>query len=359
MLMDMGIPIPIIMDRFSTLETDGFAVYSTVNYAMTDRLSMTAGIRYTKEKKKIIRDNVLLAEISTFYGMPDPYWVEAQSRVDEDNDTWSSITPKLGIDYRLTDDIFLYASITQGYKGGGYDGDANDDTEESPAYDEETIMSYEVGAKTEWLASRLRINTSLYYYDYSDMQIKSYTEDAAGWHNYIDNAGKSTIYGAELEIMARPLPGLSLGSSFAYIHGEYDEYMGMDVTETNLVDMSGNTLAMAPERMINCFISYTIPVKNYGFINLYGDYNWKDEVYGDARNTEKFKIDSYALMNAQISYETADGRWHFDLYGKNLADKIYHTSNSEFPVPYATEDTVFVNWNSDRRTFGVRVGYRF
>ncbi|MBW2369000.1 MAG: TonB-dependent receptor, partial [Deltaproteobacteria bacterium] len=170
---------------------------------------------------------------------------------------------------------------------------------------------------------------------------------------------EATIYGGELEIMARPLPALTIGTSIGYTHGEFDDLIGADPFKVP-TDFSGNTTAYTPEWTFNCFLSYSIPVKNYGFVTLYADYDWKDEVYVDPANSDDYHfVPDYGLFNAQVSFETHDGKWHVDFYGKNLDDERYLTnSQTAVGIAYITNDIIGI-YSMDARRFGIRVGYRF
>ncbi|MBW2370329.1 MAG: TonB-dependent receptor [Deltaproteobacteria bacterium] len=348
--------VPIFVDKTQTMETDSWAGYASGIYAFTDRLSVTAGLRYTRDEKDIERDNFESVDLSALFGLPLGSIVQPSFYDGPDSDEWSDLSPKLGLDYRLSDDIFLYASITKGYKGGGFNGT---DARPSEAFNEEIVWSYEVGAKTDWFDKRLRLNTSLFYYDYSDLQVRFVITGTGGSVSVIENAAQSTVYGGELEILARPVPPLSIGVNLAYTHSEFDEYLGVDLAGAP-ADHSGNNLIYAPEWTFNCFLTYSIPVQDYGFVTLYTDYDWKDDRYSHPSNDDLMNLGSHGLFNAQVSFETQDGKWHVDLYGKNLSDEKYHTfSAAAGSLADVFPGGVAVNYSMDARRYGVRVGYRF
>ena len=168
--------------------TDALAVFGQANYDVTDALTLTVGGRYSTEKKDFALNDELAG--STL----------------KDAHRWSAFTPKFGIEYRLSSNGLLYASVTKGFKSGGYNADGVGER-----FNPETIWSYEAGAKITSLDGRLRTNLSAFYYDYTDLQAR--IRDPLGTNAIVANVGSAKLYGAELDVQARPTSALLLIST--------------------------------------------------------------------------------------------------------------------------------------------------
>ena len=144
----LGFAIPLPVTDY-LMDTESYAVYGQFDYAVTDRISLIIGARYTDEDKKIAG-------------------VKAVPFADETS--YSSFTPKFGLEYEMNDDTFLYATVGKGFKAGGYQGLAGSAETLATPFDEEFLWAYEVGAKLDLLDDRVRLNTSVYFNDVTDLQ---------------------------------------------------------------------------------------------------------------------------------------------------------------------------------------------
>ncbi|MBW2367521.1 MAG: TonB-dependent receptor [Deltaproteobacteria bacterium] len=314
---------------------DTYGLFGHGTYALTDRLSVSAGLRYSKEKKSID------------YWQDDLYGWSLDSLQAEES--WDSVTPKFGIDYRLNDDIFLYGSVANGFTSGGFNSAGV-----QPAFDQEDIWAYEVGAKTDWFANRLRFNTTVFHYDYDDLQVQIWNGIIAR----IDNAAKAEVNGVEVEVMARPVDGLTLNAALTYLDSEYKEYTAIDQFTGNTYVQDGKRMTNAPEWAYSVGANYVFPLSDYGFVTLNCQYNWKDEKKLSATDRPPSDIiPDYGLIDAFIAFETTDGTWRFDIFGKNLADE-------EYPIFKYTPVDQGTYWSykgmyGTPQTLGARLTYRF
>jgi len=251
--------------------------------------------------------------------------------VQDREDSWAEVTPKFGAEYRFTDDVFFYGTISKGFKSGGFNG-----TGIQPSFDPEIIWAYEVGAKTEWFDNRLRANVALFYYDYSDMQVWAFTETPGVTE--IRNAAESEIKGFELELLARPVPPLTLSAGISYLDAAYEDLM------------------YAPEWQFNATAQYVFSLSDYGFVTFSGGYSWQDDAPTDPIGDALRRIDNYGVFNALASFETADGKWRFDLYGKNLANEEYFTQLWAGATAVGILDYGQIG---EPRTYGARLTFRF
>ena len=268
-------------------------------------------------------------------GVPLFFFVEDANQDWELDDNWSG---HVGVDWTPTDSAMLYAKFTRGFKSGGFFGGFFLSDEETEAYGEETVDSYEVGFKSDWADSSLRLNGAVYYYDYSDVQgFTSVFSDVTGTAlTKLDNLGDAEHTGAELEVTWLPqgVDGLMLAANFAWLDTELDStstFLAQDF-ET-VVGYDGLQRPYAPE------FSYYLEARYERnlFENLLGlfqlSYSWRDEQVnedtgGTPIDSALFGIDDYGVVNGRIQLGADDERWHVALIGKNLTDEEYQVNTT-------------------------------
>jgi iron complex outermembrane recepter protein len=325
------------------VDSSTYAAFGQLTYPVTDALSVTAGLRYSNDEKDA--HQVALNNVPTdpTPGIPlfpgQPYDIQA-------DDSWSSTTGKLAIDYRLGAGHLLYASASKGFKSGIYPSQNNVVQNVGEATPPEEVWSYEAGAKTEWLDNTLRVNLAMFYMDYQDLQLfrlspqlvlLTFTED-------------TTNTGAELEILAAPAEGLQAGLNFAYLNAEVDGGVN-----------DGAELPRAPEYTVGGFAQYEWPLAG-GNMAVRADFKWTDDyrteiAYNtgapatDAANARITEIPSFALLDARVSYALGEGNLEFSVWGKNLTDEEYPTHI----IPFLGNGfSIF----APPRTYGVSVAWK-
>ncbi|MBW2368426.1 MAG: TonB-dependent receptor [Deltaproteobacteria bacterium] len=283
------------------IDTDSYALFGRAGYQITDKLWAHADLRYSFEEKGGFSNASFSIPI-----LP--------SRQKGFSGEWDAITPKFGLDYRLTEDVFFYLSAAKGFRSGVLA--PNNIAPIPPFADPEFIWSYEVGAKTQWFDNRLRVNLSAFYSDYTDQQVMVMV---FGIGNLV-NAADSNIYGVELEFLARPLPALTINSAFSYLDAGFDEYQSVDVIG-NPIDASGNRMPQSPEFKFSLGAQYVFTLAEYGFLTCRGDMAWSDDKYLDHLETPLTEVKAHTLFNGLVRFETREGNWSVEVYGKNLSDQ--------------------------------------
>ena len=116
-----------------------------------------------------------------------------------------------------------------------------------------------------------------------------------------------------------------------------------------------------PEWSVSGYAQYVVPVKDYGFVTFSANYSWQDEYFSNTLNTELYIVESRSILDARIVFETANGNWFLDVYGKNLTDERYYSSklSQSGSGGFVTPDMVAAQIISDGLNVGVRLGYRF
>ncbi len=323
MNMGMGMPGETLYLRNET-ETTGFALFGETSYRFFDRLKLTLGLRYDLEQKDFDYGKTPGGPVLAMMG----YANESGSR-DKTFDAW---LPKAALSYTLNERVMPYASVSRGFKSGGF----NDIDNLGSEYDPEFTWNYEIGVKSDWFDNRLRANIALFHIDWTDMQVEIPT--AGGTAVYIDNAGEASSRGVELEVAARPMPGLEIFAGGGYTDAQYEDY----TSGTNVYD--DKQIMDSPEYTLHLGVTYRF---ENGFL-INGRYMHFGEIYFDPANTCSQK--NYGLADAKIGYETE--RFDVYVYGKNLFDEEYVTRAVEMSSGwYGRAGTP--------QTFGVMLTARF
>lgn len=297
--------VPTIVD----VDAMGYAAYINTNYRFTDALELTAGLRYTYDEKEIsffLPNPTGFAGILDMTGQP-PY----EDKYDDDD-----LTPKIGLNYRVGEDMLLYASYAAGYKSGGFNVDFIQSLAELP-YDTETADSYEVGMKSTFFDGRARLNVALFDTTFNDFQVQQFQRISDTVSRIsISNAAEANTQGVEMELTLVPVDGLTLVANGAYVNAEFEEF-----EECNAgVDCTGNKLPYAPEYKFFASAEYEFNLMGGEAFVRY-DYTYTDGYFTHPENTPTVReVDSYDTHNARAGFTTADNHWEFSVWGKNLAD---------------------------------------
>ena len=324
----LGNPINVLLDLeldvFNEIDIKSYAAFSQGTYHVSDKMSITAGVRYSYEKK-----DYYLNHIRHNSGVP----TVADTTV---KNNWSSFTPMGSIDYQVNEDALVYASITKGFKSGGFNGRPITDGQVS-SFDPESVLSYEIGFKTDWYDSRLRLNGAVFYADYTDMQMGSISADENGVLALrIQNAGKARIKGFELEMQARPIGNLDLIGSIGYVDFEITQL------DAGVQDFTINSQAIkTPEWNASFGAQYTWDISNESSLSLRADWTYQSKTQQDVQNNELIAAPGYSLINGRITYENHDGNWEIALFVTNLIDKAYIVNGYQTLTSFGTANLMY------------------
>src|SRR5690606_36047689 len=169
---------------YDEIDIDSFAGYVHGKFRFNDRLSITAGGRYTDESKDFT--TMLVRNASGVVSVPETTVSKS----------WDAFTPRVGFEYQWTPDLMTYVSASRGFKSGGFNGRAQT-IAEIDSFDPEYVWSYEAGIKTEWFDKRLLLNLSAFYNDYTDIQLTSLRAVEGLIVIVTENAGEARIKGLE------------------------------------------------------------------------------------------------------------------------------------------------------------------
>lgn len=327
----------------SKQDHEQWALFAEGTYEFSSVVSLVAGLRYTEETKDI--------QVASFGNCSFDFTV---CTFDQDlGETWSSLTPKLGLNFRLADDWLVWGSWTRGFRSGGFNGrNPNPQTPAGP-FDEETVDAFEIGSKLTFLDGAARLNLAIYYNDFEDLQR---TILNANNLQTVENAAAATISGAEIDFAWSATERLTLSAGFAYVDADYKEFTGLDV------DFPADGIP-DPDRAKNLdfynvakysasgSISYDgIDVGAAGTMSLRASAYWKDKFPANVINTIIY--DSIFVADASATLHLPGDKMKLTLYGKNLTDEQYGQGA-------ASTGLFFVDFIATPRTYGVKVSYEF
>jgi iron complex outermembrane receptor protein len=310
---------------------NAYGVYAQGSYSVTDKLKLTAGARYSYEKRRGVGSFEFLGVTPT-----------------DKEKGWGAVTPTLSINYQADDQTLLYASVTRGFKSGVINvGSKND------VINPEYAWGYEAGIKTSGLDGRVAGSLAAFYIDYSDLQVGFVGADSVVT---TVNAASARNYGLELEVRTKPVANWNFDLFATYLNAKYKDFVTGDYRQGfKLVNLAGNRLSNAPEFSFRASTDYTIPIGDAS-INLRADVNWQDRVFFTEFNNADATQAAFTTINAGVKYTSANGMWTVDAWGRNLANKFIISNNIITAPLYSS---IRVGSLAPPRTYGVTLGMNF
>lgn len=316
--------------------TDGESIspFFELRYELSDSVEITGGARYTEETKKSSFSQPYVHQWGQLY----LGWLEGGVDADQKFTEWS---PEATISWQMNEDVNFYAAYKTAYKSGGFSNGAvfaASSQVKDFTFDPETASGFEVGMKSTLMDNQLRLNATVYSYEFDDLQLDYF--DSAAIVFLTINAGKATSEGLELDMEFAPnaMPGLSVRGTLAYNDAKYDQFISPcwdgQTTATGCSadlpgypgkpgqDISGGKTGMAPEWSASAGISYDTSLANGMGIGFGADALLSDEYNASALGHPGGLRDSYTLLNAMAYIASSDERWQLKVMGKNLTDEM-------------------------------------
>lgn len=327
-------------------DAKSYALFGQLTLHLTERLDITLGGRYTKDRKSTDHTGVTL----------DTLPLVSSNYETSNSADFSSFDPRLVVSYQVEDDISLYASYSTGFKSGGFQFSPFNLAAANVLFDPEEIATYELGFKSEWLDHRLRVNGAAYVYDYKDLQVSRIIDTPSGPQTLISNAAGSEISGFDIDILARPVEAFEFSLSYGYLDATYDNYE-FTLDPDNPLSFDGTRMVRAPEHTINIGAEWFIPVDT-NMVSLRADYAIISEAYhepgeGSAEFGSGIPLtaeDEYRLLNIRATYEVGD--YKISAYVNNALDEEYRRSVNAL-------GSVIVGFSAQPRVYGIKVSYQF
>jgi iron complex outermembrane receptor protein len=356
------------------VSTQSFAAFFDVSASFTDRFKVSLGARATRDHKRsrTFRYFYLGATRTPFQGgTPRPI---LQVRTDYGAEkTFEEFTPRLSASYELTDDLNTYVSYSKGYKSGGWDmrGDAFLTPQTVNGYKPEIVNAYEAGLKGYLFERRLSFASAVFLSKYKDQQVTTQVVVPSGIASSVDNAGSSTLYGAEFEAQAKFDSHFSGTVALGYIHAKYDTF-------SRFVP-AGAPNPLNPSQTIPAGGQVVNVADLYGFQNTpewTGNVSltWRGDVAGGELvitpmvsyrdSYQQFELPlplldqkAFTLLDLTASWAPEGGRFKLSVTGKNLTDERYRTGGYNFGVP--TYNNSVIGFYGPPRTYAASLEVKF
>jgi len=322
------------------MDIETWAVFSQVTYSLAQKFRLTAGGRYSAEKR--YHDGAFQGADNS---VPPVIVVQDKS--------WGDFTPKLGVEYDLSDQMLLFVSYTEGFKSGSFNiGENNDDGNGNHFYDPEFITAYEVGLKGSTYDDRLRFSLTGFYYDYEDLQLNK----VIGISTRTVNAATAKNKGIEFEIQSFVGENFLLQADLSYLDAEFTEFDAINPLTGLSEDLSGNKLPGSMEWTANLGFEWTIPVKIEGSLILNVHANYVSDRYFSEFNDPVIGQDAVTRYNSSLNYSDPAGRYTLSLWGKNLSNE--NVASNKFLGVDAFGFPIVGSWYPPR-TYGVKLKFNF
>lgn len=324
----------------SEVDNTAYALFGQATYTpdiLEQRLHVTLGARWSVDQREA---SLLRAE------KPDDGSIVTQPQGNGDAD-FNNFNPSLVLAYDLTDDINVYGKVVSGYKTGGFSTRASSIERFEEGFDPETLISYELGFKSQLWDSRIRLNAAVFFADYDDIQVSVQSDVNDPTRADVLNAGEAEIKGLELDFTALLTESLTMTLNYGYLDAEYTK-VG-DATGTDVSDQF--RFINAPEHSYNLDLDYRFPSLPFGQFIATLNYSWQDEKYTDTiAAPDEYIVDEYGLLNARLTLAEipiTHGDLRVALWGRNLGDEEYYIShfNAGFPSAiYGAERTYGIDF---------------
>ncbi|GGJ44573.1 TonB-dependent receptor [Sphingopyxis bauzanensis] len=336
------------------VDTTTFAVFGDATFDFTDQLSLSVGGRYTWDTREasILRQNYLGGGSPVFGGAGVPFGAPGTDF--NGKRSFNKFTPRASLSFKPTPDHTLYASYSQGFKGGGFDprgvgvnapdtdGNGTRSDDEIAAFlsfRPEQVESYEVGYKGSLMDGAVNVAIAGFYADYTDVQIPgSVACTVSGLPSFcgvVSNAGKATFKGVEFEgrvrlgeDLAAAGDRLTLSTALGYIDADYKEYVSnIGGVPTDVADF--REVQNTPKWTASGTLAYATPIGD-GDLSFGTTLSYRSKTYQFEIPNPYIDQKGFALLDASIVYTAPDDRWSIGIFGKNLTDKEYKTSGYNF-----------------------------
>ena len=346
-------------------EREAWAVFGEVHIGLGDSWTLTLGGRYTDEQKEYAgtqtigggTDNgfpgFLPEGVDDFYVYGKPIWIPLGGASGKED--WQEFTPKVGIDYEVNDDLMVYASYSEGFRSGGFNG-RNQNPDNIGPFEPEFVNNYELGMKGDFLDNTLRLNLAAFYVDYEDKQEEIIEPDGFGGSNtVVRNAATVESMGLEGELTWVANEYFQLNANLGWLDAEYDDYVA-DLTGDGIeTDNSDLELRRVPNLVggINGIFNAQLGA---GYISAFLGYRYTDEYWVETSNDPRGLLGSRGVLDANIAYEwewSDDRTVKVTLFGRDLADK------EEFNSAVIIPGTIAFGAVSGGREYGLQVSGNF
>ena len=332
-------------------KTESYAVFGQLSFRITEQVQLTAGARYTHDRKSGAVGG-LAVETGDKFNPADTVpltplgatFAEGSGFVTAYGKSWSRFTPQAILKWTPAEGLMVYASAARGYKGGGFEDTPANVAAATNAYDPETVNSFEGGVKWDFWERRARLNVAVFTMDYKNLQVTQIV--ASCLCNITDNAASATIKGAELEFQVKPMRRLLLWGGGSYLDTRYNRFI-----DSTGVNNKGHTLQRTPLFQVDLGAELTVDLGPWrDAVTARLDYNVAGRQYWQPDNLNLEK--AHGLLDGRLALNLPNRDWTVALWGRNLTDKLYRTN----VTPFLGDE---ISTLGSPRTYGLELTARF
>lgn len=308
---------------------EAIAVFGRGEWEATEQVSLIGELRYTEEDKSFSGATTLRAPVGSDDRVSEfPFVNPTQPDI-----TFDDFSGKVAIEVAASEDLLLYASISRGFKSGGYPGGVVLNTAGAEAYDPEVLTSYEAGFKSDLIGQRLRANVSVFYYEYNDLQGSARIAAPGGVIiDRFQNIGDAEVYGLDAEISYLATENFLLQALVGVAEGEISDSNATQLSPLTreAYALEGQGLNYKPDFSVNLIGRYDFQTNSGlpGYVEI--AYDWRSKqnfaYIGTAAERALFAEDAYGLVNLQAGFEIDNG-WSVSAFVKNLSNEKYRTNS--------------------------------
>ena len=324
---------PVSVQSGGFFDYNSKAIFGQFTYNITDPLSVTFGLRYTEDDRDYTPDQYFEALPLGPLGFPcfDPSFhipCEVGDRVvpfETVNNSIEETTPHLNIAYQFSDDLMMYLSYSEGYKSDGFTQRIFPPEPSLPSFEPEYVDSYELGLKYDLLEGSMRINTALFYSDYTDMQLL--VSDASRIGPFTTNAGDATMQGVEFEMNWIPAERWRIDLGVGYLDAGYDELSDGAIAAGLTKD---SPFTLVSEWNMYASLEKVIVLSNASTLTPRIEWNWRDEFYTNVNGipfrpgiAEPLVQPDYSVVNLSVNWNNPSERYSVRAGIDNANDEEY------------------------------------
>jgi iron complex outermembrane receptor protein len=246
---------------------------------------------------------------------------------------FSDWTPMVNLAWQWTEDLMTYFSYSEGFKSGGYVQRVFPPRTEPPSFDAETAQVFEIGIKWAGFDNRVQASAAGFHTEYDDMHIQVNDGIAA----VTRNAAAAEIDGFELELTAIPADGWLVQGGVGYMDAGYTELDDVNLVTDLFVLSEDSKLVNAPDWTTNLGVEYSHAVPRFGgTLVARVDWRYQSDVYKDAINFPDLHQDGYHLLDLGLTYFSENEKWEVSVFGRNVTDEQYIVSGFANALQYGT-----------------------
>ncbi|MFT3975765.1 MAG: TonB-dependent receptor [Sphingomonas bacterium] len=291
--------LPPIVHNYGIFTTRSSSVFGQVGYALTDKLKLIAGARLTDESKRQQANNVYDYRAS-----------------------WSPFSGKAGLQYQITDQSMLYATVANGFKAGGFFTAPGKNS-----FGPEKATTYEIGSKNRLDGGRFQINAAAYLYKYTDYQVNALTDGYNGtFVQGVFNAGKVDLYGLDLETIFQPTPDDRIELAGTYLHGQFKSF-SVPVTSGRVGDM----IPYAPQFSAHFGYEHRFDLADLGGLTARADVHYETLTWLSLNHTDATRQNAYSRTDLMLTYKPKSQRFSISGWVRNIENRAVKTSVTDIP----------------------------